>query len=520
MLVPPDNFGLVEPGVYRCSKLDADNFPFLDTLQLKSLILLDAEKPPRTLRNYIETNKVELFNLGGLKITNHHHTGESSSTNKDNDEEDGASIHGDGLATGSISSNHGNNPDVIKKRKSDTIDVITLDTTNKNKNDQWMLIEKNLILGAFEILFNKTKHNLLLVDLTSTLVGILRKIQKWNLNSIVNEYRIYTGNSNKSNYYAQNFLELIQTELIPFEIDQLNHQIKRQQQREEHIQHRDSVCSGGPSSSYGTSPRSPSIQRTPSRNQSIDYGGSDDDKDDTRSIDDDDMDDDLLSASPQIPANLLKLVEMKKQEHLNEIMDNDSKKITPGTSPKFGKNGSRNDSVTNDLIITAARANMERRRSSIDSKFIRTHHHNKSFRNQNPNTLSPSQGNSLPHSQSSSFPTKWSFEKTPKYLGGNDSRAANANIYNSLTNNTLTTNNINTEKELRASRGEDLTSSEIQATKDKYDFKYYKNLNKYPTNYENVGIIKLKLPSDSNLPDWFIRSRNHWEFNFNKLNNL
>ncbi|KAM9916820.1 hypothetical protein OXX80_013467, partial [Metschnikowia pulcherrima] len=46
MLIPPDNFGMVEPGFYRCSKLEADHLPFLETLQLKSLILLDVAKPP------------------------------------------------------------------------------------------------------------------------------------------------------------------------------------------------------------------------------------------------------------------------------------------------------------------------------------------------------------------------------------------------------------------------------------------------------------------------------------------
>lgn len=47
MLVPPENFGIVETGIYRSTKLESENFPFLQTLDLKSIIILDTEKPPR-----------------------------------------------------------------------------------------------------------------------------------------------------------------------------------------------------------------------------------------------------------------------------------------------------------------------------------------------------------------------------------------------------------------------------------------------------------------------------------------
>lgn len=462
MLVPPDNFGMVEPGIYRCSKLEADNFAFLETLQLKSLVLLNAEKPPRTLRNFLETNKVELFNLGGLKISNHHHTGESSSTNKDNYENETNTDQVSGSDKSSVSKS-----DDLSMGK--TLDVISLDTSSRTKNDQWMLIEKNLILGAFGILFNKTKHNLLLVDLTLTLVGILRKIQKWNLNSIVNEYRIYTGNSNKSNYYAQTFLELVQTELIPYEVDQLNQHIKRHQQSLKDREKEEEVLCPSPYIRRNSTSRSRSIDEQPMW---------DEDKDDTRSIDDDEMDEDMLSASPQIPANLLKLVEMKQQEKSNQQSeDEDTKKFTPGSSPNYVRS-SRNNSFNNDMLLGVARANMERRRSSIDTKIVRAAHHNKSFRNNSPST-------------SFSMPSR-SFENAlkPKYL----------------------------DRDMKKQRIEDFSPEEIQAIRDKHDYNYYKNFHKYPTKFENVGIIKLKLPPDHQLPDWFIRSRNHWEFNFQKLN--
>ena len=56
MLVPPENFGIVETGIYRSTKLESENFPFLQTLDLKSIIILDTEKPPRSLSNFLENN--------------------------------------------------------------------------------------------------------------------------------------------------------------------------------------------------------------------------------------------------------------------------------------------------------------------------------------------------------------------------------------------------------------------------------------------------------------------------------
>lgn len=324
MLVPPDNFGLVETGIYRCSKLEADHFPFIETLQLKSLVLLDAAKPPRTLKSFLLKNKVDLYNLGGLKISNHQNTGGNSRESTGSDVSDGSGI-----------------PDIIELKPLDEIEIVQVNK-ERSKNDLWMLIEKNLIMGAFEILLNKTKHNLLLVDSSLALVGILRKIQKWNFNSIVNEYRIYTGNLSKNNYNVEVFLELINVELIPFEVNQCQ-------------EHRSSV--------YALR------QMAPSRS-SIDEGAITGEDEEALSLNDfeDDMDDDFLSASPQIPANLLKLVEQRKS---NE---------SPSMSPEANTLNERQSSIDSTQSFAALR-----RKSSVDSRYILT---NKS-RLRNPSFSQP-----------------------------------------------------------------------------------------------------------------------------------
>lgn len=49
MLVPPNNFGMVEEDLYRSGAPDDINLPFLAKLQLKSLIWLAPEEPGQEL---------------------------------------------------------------------------------------------------------------------------------------------------------------------------------------------------------------------------------------------------------------------------------------------------------------------------------------------------------------------------------------------------------------------------------------------------------------------------------------
>lgn len=320
MLIPPDNFGVVEKGVYRCSKLEGDHLPFLETLGLKLLILLDVAKPPRTLKTFLVENKVNLYNLGGLKISNHPSTESSLDLTSDK--------------TTSRSSDKNNAFDNSEIR------TVLFDIEKKRKNDLWMIIEHNLISAAFEILLDKSKHGVLLVDSTLALVGILRKIEKWNFNSIINEYRTFTGNSSKSSYNVEVFLECLLVELIPYEDG-----TKTPEDLE-----------GGSSKSS----MSRSIGQLNPQRYSLDEGLTTGDDEDALSMEDyeDDLDDDLLSASPQIPANLLKLVEQRK-------FDNSSQNSSPD-GRRSGYLGSRNGSV--DALYSSS--TRQRRMSSVDSRYF------------------------------------------------------------------------------------------------------------------------------------------------------
>jgi len=47
---------------------------------------------------------------------------------------------------------------------------------------------------------------------TGTFVGCLRKLQRWNFNAIIVEYRAFAGS--KSRYMNEQFIELFDTDLV------------------------------------------------------------------------------------------------------------------------------------------------------------------------------------------------------------------------------------------------------------------------------------------------------------------
>jgi hypothetical protein len=157
MLVPPENFSMVENGIYRSSKLDAINISFLKSINLKSIVWINEEKPSRALRHFIGENQVKLFHM-----TN-------SGTLLEEDE------------------------------------IVNV------KYQEWMVLKPGLISKAIETIMDVFNQNCLVMDTSEVIIGILRHIQRWNYSSILSEYRLY---ARKTSYKAEIFLELIKLELI------------------------------------------------------------------------------------------------------------------------------------------------------------------------------------------------------------------------------------------------------------------------------------------------------------------
>ncbi|VEU22593.1 DEKNAAC103718 [Brettanomyces naardenensis] len=298
MLVPPDNFALVEDGIYRCSKLDPINHSFLDTLNLKSIVWMDEEKPARMLVQYVEENKIKLYHMFDLNVL----------------QEDGEL----------------SNP----------------------KHQDWMVLKPSLISRVFQILLNSTEnHNCLLIDKSEVVVGILRHIERWCYSSIVNEYRLFS--TNKTSYNVESFLELVNVELVPCEEDEVETEDGEDNEDDESIipydeeaMQIDSEGSPGLSGSFNTSHAISIEGRRPSwavrRMSAAGSSGFGDRSPLQSSLSSSKL---SISTSPQIPMNLLKLVEDRRQKkrqkdhhhrrrHESFVEEDELEKPEKGESPR------------------------------------------------------------------------------------------------------------------------------------------------------------------------------------------
>lgn len=127
-VTPPVAFGIVEPGVYRSNVPTESNLEYLQGLGLRTALYLSPELPTRALREFFAANSIELHHLG-------------------------------------------------------------LETW-RPADDTVQPINEELVKESLELLLDGARHPLLLLcssglHHTGVLVGCLRRLQQWNLTSIL-----------------------------------------------------------------------------------------------------------------------------------------------------------------------------------------------------------------------------------------------------------------------------------------------------------------------------------------------
>eukprot|EP00158_Paraphelidium_tribonemae_P004531 Partr_v1_DN26805_c1_g3_i1_m40331 putative PHOsphatase len=151
---PPECFGIVECGLFRSNTFDSSSFPFLRSLQLKSMLLLSPEVPTREVSNWLDQNGVRLLHVGLL---------------------------------------------------------------SRKQAGSSRPISEELIKDALEIALDIRHYPLMItctlgVHETGTLVGCIRKLMNWSMNSIVVEYRAFAGS--RARYINEQFIELFDLDLV------------------------------------------------------------------------------------------------------------------------------------------------------------------------------------------------------------------------------------------------------------------------------------------------------------------
>lgn len=169
------------------------------------IVFIMSEDPGRPFKEFMKYRKIEW-----LVINPNSYTAISSKDEKYNE------VNSPGTSKENTPSNASNsNENLIKKENND---MIAFDSNQYMNNEQYginnafFLMHPKVIRMVFNVILDKSNNNILLVDKSALLVGMLRKIQKWQLSSIIDEYRMITG-KHKS-YNAECFLEFVKIEII------------------------------------------------------------------------------------------------------------------------------------------------------------------------------------------------------------------------------------------------------------------------------------------------------------------
>ncbi|KAG4992618.1 hypothetical protein JHK87_026075 [Glycine soja] len=151
VLVPPPNFSMVEDCIFRSGLPNPSNFPFLQTLNLRSIIYLCPEPYPEENLDFLRSQNIRLFQFG---------------------------IEGKTIFV-----------EMLIRSRFRALGPVW---------DISMPILKDSIMDALEVLIDVRNHPVLIhckrgKHRTGCLVGCLRKLQNWCLSSVFEEYQRFAG---------------------------------------------------------------------------------------------------------------------------------------------------------------------------------------------------------------------------------------------------------------------------------------------------------------------------------------
>eukprot|EP00742_Colponemidia_sp_Colp-10_P003739 GILJ01003979.1.p1 GENE.GILJ01003979.1~~GILJ01003979.1.p1 ORF type:complete len:178 (+),score=14.13 GILJ01003979.1:74-535(+) len=143
---------MVEEDLYRSGLPNELNFPFLERLHLKHIIYLAPDEPTQQFLNFVDDQEIVLIHLG-----------------------------------------------------------------KEVKKNPWKPISEEVVLSALDLILDSSQYPIMVMchlgrHRTGTVIGCLRKVQRWNLTSIFEEYRRYAGS--KVRLLNEQFIELFDTDLV------------------------------------------------------------------------------------------------------------------------------------------------------------------------------------------------------------------------------------------------------------------------------------------------------------------
>jgi len=135
----------------------------------------------------------------------------------------------------------------------------------------WKPVSEELIKEGLEIVLNVTNHPIVIIcstgiHQTGTLAACLRRLQSWNITSILDEYKRYAGTHTR--YFNEQFIELFDVDLVTLPpnmpkwfIEQQKMMLEEQQQENDTIIKIDELKSPSVGISSVTATHSPMDKR-------------------------------------------------------------------------------------------------------------------------------------------------------------------------------------------------------------------------------------------------------------------
>lgn len=170
IVVPPSNFGQVEQGLYRSALPTPRNFAFVRALNISTAIILTEEKPLRSVSDFFMEHRVRVAHTGRTNWLGHVGKG--------------------GGATG-----------------------------GGTTGNSWKPVEDDVVKDTLELMLDGRNYPILVCDVSGVhdvgvVVACLRRLQKWNLNSVVHEYRSFITTTVKNRIVDELFIELFDIDLV------------------------------------------------------------------------------------------------------------------------------------------------------------------------------------------------------------------------------------------------------------------------------------------------------------------
>ncbi|CCH61562.1 hypothetical protein TBLA_0F00180 [Henningerozyma blattae CBS 6284] len=372
MLVPPANFGIAEEGIFRCSKIENLNLSFLETLKLKTIIFVDGQEPTKFFKGFFKSSSIKWIIIKNNDFSNNINS--SINENKNNTESNSPSGNGDvtlvnttptfnfsDIDTASTESQHSGISKELMPESSNkkNINYKSKETYNLTDADDLMLIKSVCLKKILKLLLNKENYNILLVDRTSIVIGLLRKIQKWNISSIINEYRLFSGKN--SSYFAEIFLELVNLEITQQVLGKENPSTSSLVSPNIIIGPKDNSSSHSANTSNGVSIKRQRHGNTPIATNT---------KGNMHKVEMSEIvnEEDLFTA-PNVPQRMLKLVDDAQTRYFDNLQDKNKGRVenTQGILPVSSNNENTNVTKNTQSVIPSSLPLNQTYKSSLHS---------------------------------------------------------------------------------------------------------------------------------------------------------